>query len=55
MGKLSATKARCFDASHVLRYMTVTGCSGTPKKITIVYCFYIMSLLGLFAHFFNQT
>lgn len=36
-------------------YMTTTGCSGTPKKITVVYCFYIMSLLGLFAHFFNKT
>merc|ERR1711988_1464981 len=44
----------CCMISQAL-YMTATGCSGTPQRLTIVYCFYIMSLLGLFAHFFNKT
>lgn len=36
-------------------YMAVTGCSKTPSRVTVVYCVYIMTLLFLFAQFFNNT
>jgi len=36
-------------------YMMKTGCQTFPPRVTMAYFWYIMSMFGLFSHFFVQT